>query len=97
MAEAAAREGLKQEEREEDKLPLCPDLCLDSSSTDVLVILNPLDGFLLGLEPVGAVQAVEAMEAVEAVGAVEAIETSAGLDCVNGAFSSDVPMANVKE
>ena len=72
VAEAADREGLKQEEREEDKLPLCSDLCLDSSSTDVLVILNPLDGFLLGLEPV---------EPVEAVQTLEAIETSDHLDC----------------
>ena len=50
---ASARENLKQEEREEDKLPLpsCVDIDLLDSSSDVLVVLNPLDGFMLSLDP----------------------------------------------
>ena len=48
------RENLKQEDREEDKLPLsppCADIDLLDSSSDVLVVLNPLDGFMLSLDP----------------------------------------------
>ena len=51
---ASPRENLKQEDREEDKLPLsppCVDIDLLDSSSDVLVVLNPLDGFMLSLDP----------------------------------------------
>ena len=50
---ASPRENLKQEDREEDKIPLppCVDIDLLDSSSDVLVVLNPLDGFMLTLDP----------------------------------------------
>ena len=50
---SSPRENLKQEDREDDKLPLSPCVNIDllDSSSDVLVVLNPLDGFILSLDP----------------------------------------------
>ena len=50
---SSPRENLKQEDREDDKLPPppCVDIDLLDSSSDVLVVLNPLDGFILSLDP----------------------------------------------